>query len=157
MCAHVGSLGEKVDSECVGYAPYINNFPEELKPGIVAMGDPAAQKILFDKLKEAGVTELPAREQRWQMSAIFPIRKETTEGPLSHLPETQGVGVLGSTIRYWKKWLASAKHHTAHRSRKEMFRRKEVGQLKLFRPSHARRQILGRPAGKHAAMVCHSQ
>lgn len=134
VCANVGSLGEKTDSECVGSASFINNFPEELKPGVVAMGDLAAQKILFEKLKEAGVTELPAREQRWQKSAIFPIRKETTEGPLSHLPETQGVGFIGSTIRYCIKWLESAKHFTAHRFRK-CLEEKGASNLNYFDPS----------------------
>ena len=134
FCSYAGVSGEKHDSRAIAFASYIDDAADEFKPGVVAMGDPAAQKILFDKLKEAGVTELPAGEQRWHKSVIFPIRKETTEGPLSHLPETQGVGFIGSTIRDSKKRLEAAKHFTAHRFKK-CLEGKRSNNLNYFAPS----------------------
>ena len=124
LSAHLGSLGDSSDPNAVGYAAFVNIHPDEMKPGAVAMGDAVKQKAIFESLKAIGIEEPPAKEQNWQKSVVFPLGKESAEGPLSHKPEDQGIGFLGSTNGYCKKWLESAKHFTAHRFRKRLEEKK---------------------------------
>ena len=101
LSAHVGSMGDKPDSNTVGYCSFVHIGPDEMKPGAVAMGDPARIKAIKESLKARGIEELPAKEEMWQRSVVFPMSKESAEGPLSHKPEGEGVGFSGSSICYF--------------------------------------------------------
>ena len=72
LCAHVGSLNDTHDAPTVAYCSYVNNEPEEMKPGAVAMGDAKRIVRIQQQLKNKGIEQLSAVESDFSIFGRVP-------------------------------------------------------------------------------------
>ena len=134
IIAYTGEIGAKATRQCVAFASYVNNEEDDVYPTLPAYDEQKLDKV-SKQSKNKSIAKMPEQRRVQQNVVKSPIKPDSEQGPLKHLPAGWGIGFIGSKIiSLGNVWLSCAFHHTTMTFEKALGKRCEYGKQAYLHP-----------------------